>query len=62
MGATALKHPEDLLGEDVAVIGYPAPRVQLSFDPRNDTNLQNSVFGGVYNIKRLQPGKIGERR
>jgi Trypsin-like peptidase domain len=54
--ALSLKHTEDLLGEDVAVIGYPA------FDPRNDANVQNTVFGGVYDIKRLQPGKIGERR
>ena len=54
--ALSLKHPEDLLGEDVAVIGYPA------FDPRNDANVQNTVFGGVYDVKRLQPGKIGERR
>jgi len=54
--ALSLKHTEDLLGEDVAVIGYPA------FDPRNDANVQNTVFGGVYDIKRLQPGKIAERR
>jgi len=52
----SLKHPEDLAGEDVAVIGYPA------FDPRNDANVQNSVFGGVYYVKRLQPGKVGARR
>jgi hypothetical protein len=54
--ALSLKHTEDLFGEDVAVIGYPA------FDPRNDANVQNTVFGGVYNVKRLQPGKIGGRQ
>ena len=47
------KDPDDLLGADVAVIGYPA------FDPRNKADVQNLVFGGVYNVKRLQPGKIG---
>jgi endonuclease G, mitochondrial len=52
----SLTHPEDLAGQDVAVIGYPA------FDPRNDTQVQNSVFRGLYNVKRLQPGKIGQRR
>jgi endonuclease G, mitochondrial len=47
---------EDLEGEEVAVIGYPA------FDPRNDAAVQNQVFGGVYNVKRLQPGKLGAKR
>jgi endonuclease G len=51
----SLTHPEDLVGRDVAVIGYPA------FDPRNDADVQNSVFGGVYNVKRLQPGKLNQR-
>ncbi|MHB8268822.1 DNA/RNA non-specific endonuclease, partial [Bradyrhizobium sp.] len=46
---------EDRAGQDVAVIGYPA------FDPRNDVNVQNTVFGGVYYIKRLQPGKLNIR-
>ena len=48
----SLKTPEELQGNDVVVVGYPA------FDPRNDTNVQNQVFGGVYNVKRLMPGKL----
>ncbi len=51
----ALAAPEDLLRKEVAVIGYPA------FDPRNPTDVQDEVFGGVYEVKRLQPGLIGER-
>jgi hypothetical protein len=52
----SLAHPEDMLDQDIAVIGYPA------FDPRNDADVQNTVFGGVYYVKRLQPGKLGKRR
>jgi Trypsin-like peptidase domain/Calcineurin-like phosphoesterase len=52
----SLGHPEDMLDQDVAVIGYPA------FDPRNNADVQNTVFGGVYYVKRLQPGKLGKRR
>ncbi|MDT0353609.1 DNA/RNA non-specific endonuclease [Pseudonocardia charpentierae] len=51
----SVRDPGDLSGLDVAVIGYPA------FDPRNDAMVQNEVFGGIYNVKRLQPGRIGER-
>ena len=54
--ALSLDSVEDLEGEEVAVIGYPA------FDPRNDAGVQNTVFGGVYNVKRLQPGRLGPRR
>ena len=43
-------------GRRVAVIGYPA------FDPRNDAEVQNRVFHGVYNAKRLQPGLLRRRR
>jgi endonuclease G len=43
-------------GRRVAVVGYPA------FDPRNPVDVQNQVFHGVYNVKRLQPGKAGGRR
>ncbi|MBY5586529.1 hypothetical protein HFO49_03375 [Rhizobium leguminosarum] len=51
----SLRSPEELVDSEVAVIGYPA------FDPRNDAAVQNSVFHGVYNVKRLQPGKITPR-
>ncbi|MRX51188.1 serine protease [Paracoccus sp. S-4012] len=52
----ALEEPEALEGEEIAVIGYPA------FDPRNDAGVQGMVFGGIYNVKRLQPGVVGPRR
>jgi endonuclease G len=39
-------------GDDIAVIGYPA------FSPYNDAKLQAEIFGGVFNVKRLQPGKL----
>jgi DNA/RNA endonuclease G (NUC1) len=48
----SLSEPEELKGRDVAVVGYPA------FDPRNDAAVQNQVFGGVYDVKRLMPGKL----
>jgi endonuclease G len=51
----ALGEPDSLAGRKVAVIGYPA------FDPRNDATVQNQVFRGVYNVKRLQPGLAGGR-
>lgn len=53
--ALSVRAPEELQGQDVAVIGYPA------FDDRNDPVIQTQVFGGVYNVKRLQPGRIGLR-
>jgi len=43
---------EALTGRRVAVIGFPA------FDPRNAADVQMRVFGGVFGVKRLQPGKI----
>jgi DNA/RNA endonuclease G (NUC1)/S1-C subfamily serine protease len=52
----SLEDPDQLNGRDVAVVGYPA------FDPRNPADVQNQVFGGVYYVKRLQPGKLGIRR
>jgi DNA/RNA endonuclease G (NUC1) len=44
--------PADLAGREVAVIGYPA------LDPRNNVDLQNRIFRGVFNVKRLAPGKL----
>jgi endonuclease G len=52
----SLENPDELAGNDVAVIGYPG------FDPRNPADVQNRVFGGIYYVKRLQPGKLGPRR
>lgn len=37
---------------DIVAIGYPA------FDPRNNADVQNQVFGGIYNVKRLMPGRL----
>ena len=51
----SVRAPEELRGREVAVIGYPA------FDDRNDPVVQAQVFGGVYNVKRLQPGRLGSR-
>jgi endonuclease G len=51
----SLQEPEQLKGRDVAVLGYPA------FDPRNDAAVQNLVFQGVYDVKRLMPGKLTGR-
>lgn len=51
----SLEEPDTAAGRRVAVIGYPA------FDPRNDAEVQNRVFHGVYNAKRLQPGLLGRR-
>lgn len=47
--------PEELENHEVAVIGYPAQ------DIRNDIALQNRIFGGVYDVKRLQPGVLRQR-
>jgi endonuclease G len=44
--------PGDLRDREIAVIGYPA------LDPRNNVDLQNRIFGGIFNVKRLQPGKL----
>lgn len=51
----AITDPDELVGRDVAVIGYPA------FDPRNDARVQNQVFNNVYDVKRLMPGKLNGR-
>ncbi len=51
----SLDDVEDLSGREVAVIGYP------TFDPRNPSDVQNRVFGGIYGVKRLQPGKLLNR-
>lgn len=50
------EHPEDLKDHEIAVIGYPA------FDTRNDPEVQNRIFRGQYDVKRLQPGTLTGRR
>jgi endonuclease G len=51
----SVKTPEELVGSDVIVVGYPAR------DWRNNLEVQDKVFEGIYNVKRLQPGKIRPR-
>jgi hypothetical protein len=38
-----------------AVVGYPARDSRLP-----DAELMDRLFGGVYNVKRLSPGRVGE--
>jgi endonuclease G len=38
--------------EDVVVIGYPA------YDSRNDQFVMQDIFKGIYNVKRLSPGRV----
>lgn len=47
--------PEELVGDDVVVIGYPGR------DDRNDLDLQDRIFDRKYYVKRLQPGTIRPR-
>lgn len=51
----AVDAPENLVEHEIVVIGYPA------LDPRNNVELQNRIFGAVFNVKRLQPGKLRTR-
>lgn len=48
------------VGHWTAVIGYPA------YDSRNDINDQQRIFDGIYNCKRVAPGRLtaieGQRR
>lgn len=40
---------------EIAVIGYPG------FDPRNDIDVQRTVYDNRFGIKQLQPGHLRER-
>jgi hypothetical protein len=47
------KPPKPVLGDDVYVVGYPA------WDGRrNDPEPMTKIFSNIYNVKRLQPGKL----
>lgn len=48
----SLLDARDLVGRDIAVVGYPA------FDIRNPADVQNSLFAGRFGVKRLQPGEL----
>ncbi|MEO1528810.1 MAG: trypsin-like peptidase domain-containing protein [Planctomycetota bacterium] len=50
------QHPDELREKEIAIIGYPAQ------DSRNDAALQSRIFDDVFNVKRLQPGKVKLRR
>jgi DNA/RNA endonuclease G (NUC1)/V8-like Glu-specific endopeptidase len=52
----SVEHLEHLAGTEIVVIGYPA------YDPNHPDDVQRKVFRGLYQVKRLQPGKIGEIR
>lgn len=52
----AAHEPDPANPRRIAVIGYPA------FDPRNPAAVQDQVFHGIYNVKRLQPGLYNGRR
>lgn len=51
----SVKTPEELVDSDVIVVGYPAR------DARNDLAVQDEVFKRIYNVKRLQPGRVRPR-
>jgi endonuclease G len=51
----SVQSPDELDGQDVVVIGYPAR------DDRNDLDVQDNVFNRTYNVKRLQPGMARKR-
>ncbi len=46
------KAPAELNNREVVVIGYPAR------DWRNNVDVQNEVFGGMFEVKRMQPGRL----
>ena len=52
----SVSSPEELNAREVAVVGYPAK------DLRNDSKVQDDIFQGVYNVKRLHPGRVRERK
>ena len=46
------REPEGMEGRKVVVLGYPAQ------DSRNDLQLQNRIFRGIFQRKRMQPGRL----
>jgi endonuclease G len=47
--------PDQLVNHNIVAVGYPAR------DDRSDLVLQDKIFGGVYYVKRLQPGVVRAR-
>jgi endonuclease G, mitochondrial len=51
----SVRRPEETLGADIAIVGYPA------LDERNNLDLQRRIFRNTFRVKRLQPGKVTGR-
>jgi endonuclease G len=51
----SIEPPEALLNREIVVVGYPAK------DIRNPLDLQDRIFQRIYNVKRMQPGKVKVR-
>ncbi len=51
----SVRSPEELVNRNIVAVGYPAR------DDRSDLALQDKIFGGVYYVKRLQPGVVRVR-
>jgi endonuclease G, mitochondrial len=47
--------PENLADQDIVVVGYPGRG-------RDDVTVEDRVFGGIYFVKRFEPGKLRPRR
>jgi pimeloyl-ACP methyl ester carboxylesterase len=50
------REPDDLEDRDIVIIGYPAQ------DSRNDLDLQLRIFRGIFQRKRMQPGRVRQYR
>lgn len=48
----SVRPPEELIGREVALIGYPG------LDPRNDPEVVKRLLRDLYDVKRLLPGRI----
>ena len=51
----SITSPEALVDRNIVAIGYPAK------DWRSALDVQDRIFGGKYNVKRLQPGTVRAR-
>ena len=47
--------PLNMVGDEVVVIGYPAQ------DSRSNATVQNRIFNGFFEVKRMLPGKLNGR-
>ena len=54
VAALSMKFPGTLTGAEICVVGYS------SNDVRNDPDTVEELFGSVFNVKRLSPGKVIE--